>query len=193
LAYESYEFKVRLQYFIFYFSNYNYNTIDLINAEKPSVKLSDVVGLDDAKNKLIECAVIPLKYPNCFLKFKKECHKILLYGLAGTGKSFLTQAIINECENCNTFYVNSSQLASKFKNYDSRAIKFIFGCANAAQPSLIVFDDMESLFKTDHFKLANSNYSSILNELLNQMDGEIFLLVFSFFFLYFSFIGNNYK
>jgi cell division protease FtsH len=150
--------------------------LDLIDADRPSVRLSDVIGLDEAKNKLIECAVIPLKFPNSFINFKKESHKILLYGLAGTGKSTLTKAIINECDNCNIFYVNSSNLASKFRNYNAKAIKFIFDAAKASQPSLIVFDDMESFFKTDYFKLAGSNNSSILNELLNQMDGKFFFL-----------------
>ena len=69
---------------------------DLIMKEKPDVKWSEVIGLDDAKGALRESIVYPSKRPDLFpLGWPRG---MLLYGPPGTGKTMLAAATANELD-----------------------------------------------------------------------------------------------
>ena len=69
---------------------------DLVMKEKPDVKWSEVVGLEDAKGALRESIVYPSKRPDLFpLGWPRG---MLLYGPPGTGKTMLAAATANELD-----------------------------------------------------------------------------------------------
>lgn len=63
-----------------------------------SYSWSDIGGLDNTKNSLLEILQWPLKYPEIFMNAPIKLQSgVLLYGMPGTGKTLLGKAIANEC------------------------------------------------------------------------------------------------
>jgi transitional endoplasmic reticulum ATPase len=59
----------------------------------------DIIGLDSAKNDLMEMVIYPLQYPEQYLKFGMQPSRgVLFYGPPGCGKTLLAKAITNECQ-----------------------------------------------------------------------------------------------
>lgn len=70
--------------------------IDLYSG--PGHSWSDIGGLSEAKQSLIELLNWPLKYPELFQNAPiKHQGGVLLYGAPGTGKTMLAGAIAKEC------------------------------------------------------------------------------------------------
>lgn len=59
---------------------------------------SDIGGLTEIKQTLVEILQWPLKYPQIFKKAPIKLQSgVLLYGMPGTGKTLLASAIAKEC------------------------------------------------------------------------------------------------
>jgi cell division protease FtsH len=68
----------------------------LFNKDKPSVKFSEVAGVDEAKRELIEVVEF-LKHPEKFRQLGAKIPKgVLLIGPAGVGKTLLARAVAGE-------------------------------------------------------------------------------------------------
>jgi len=67
---------------------------DTIVTERPNVNLSEVAGLDDAKQAIYDAILAPMKHPELFKgKARQPWRGILLYGPAGCGKTLKTQLL----------------------------------------------------------------------------------------------------
>lgn len=67
--------------------------------EVPTVKWSDIGGLEKVKQELQETVQYPVEHPEKFLKYGMSPSKgVLFYGPPGTGKTLLAKAIANECQ-----------------------------------------------------------------------------------------------
>jgi len=65
--------------------------------DRPSVRLDDVVGLEEAKKALNLAVVVPLQAPQLYTgSGMKPWNGILLYGPPGTGKTFIAKAVAGE-------------------------------------------------------------------------------------------------
>lgn len=73
----------------------------------------DIAGLDDVKAAVFYKAIYPHKFPELYKKLKKRTGGgILLYGLPGTGKTLIAEAIAHETAT-SFFCVKCSDLGSK--------------------------------------------------------------------------------
>jgi vacuolar protein-sorting-associated protein 4 len=79
----------------------------------PNVSFNEISGLDNAKQALIESLILPKLFPHLFVGNFKPWRAILLYGLPGTGKTFIAQALAKET-NLTFISVSSSDLLSKW-------------------------------------------------------------------------------
>lgn len=77
---------------------------------------SSIVGLESAKERLLEGFVYPLLYPNMF---GKASSGVLLYGPPGTGKTSLAKAALNEMD-------FMSRLPAKEGEEPKRCARFLF-------------------------------------------------------------------
>ncbi|XP_054165766.1 fidgetin-like protein 1 [Oppia nitens] len=108
---------------------------------------SDVAGLEFAKNKIKEIAVLPLQRPDLFSGLRKPPKGILLFGPPGTGKTFLGRCIASQTKS--TFFsITVSSLNSKWIGEGEKTIRAMFAVARARQPSVIFIDEIDSLLKT---------------------------------------------
>ena len=93
---------------------------------------------------------------------------ILLYGPPGTGKTLMAKAVANET-NANFISVRGPQLLSKWVGESEKAVRQIFQKARQASPTIIFFDEIDSLAP----KRGGSNDSSVTERVVNQLLTEI--------------------
>jgi transitional endoplasmic reticulum ATPase len=139
--------------------------------EVPNVKWTDVGGLDDVKQELKEAVEWPLKNPEVFTRMGVTPPKgILLYGAPGTGKTLLAKAVANESE-ANFILVKGPELLSKWVGESEKAVRKIFEKARQTSPTIIFFDEIDSLAPRRSAADDNKVTERVVNQLLTEMDG----------------------
>lgn len=138
--------------------------------KKPNVKWSDIGGLEDVKRSLVEMVEMPLMEPETFLEVGIKAPKgILLTGPPGTGKTLLAKAIATESE-ANFISVKGPELVSKWVGESEKAIREIFKKAKQVAPTVIFFDEFDSIASVRGGS-NNSANDKIVNQLLTELDG----------------------
>ncbi|MBI5880943.1 CDC48 family AAA ATPase [archaeon] len=139
--------------------------------EVPNVKWTDVGGLDDVKQELKEAVEWPLKNPEVFTRMGVTPPKgILLYGAPGTGKTLLAKAVANESE-ANFILVKGPELLSKWVGESEKAVRKIFEKARQTSPTIIFFDEIDSLAPRRSAADYNKVTERVVNQLLTEIDG----------------------
>ncbi len=137
---------------------------------KPSVTWNDIGGLGKVKDRLREIIEWPLQDPEGFDKFGIKAPKgVLLTGPPGTGKTLLAKAVANEAD-ANFIAVKGPELISKWVGESEKHIRDIFKKARQLAPSIIFFDEFDSISKVRGAALADST-ERMVNQLLNELDG----------------------
>jgi transitional endoplasmic reticulum ATPase len=140
--------------------------------ETPNVGWSDVGGLEETKQALMEAIEWPLKYPDIFEKMGAKPPKgILLYGPPGTGKTLLAKAVAKESE-ANFIHVKGPSLMSKFVGESEKGIRETFRKAKQTAPCIVFFDEIDSMAPTRTGGIADSHVSErVISQFLTEMDG----------------------
>lgn len=138
----------------------------------PDVKWTDIGGLPDVKQELIEAVEWPLKHRDSFTRLGVRPPKgVLLYGAPGTGKTLLAKAVANESE-ANFILVKGPELLSKWVGESEKAVRKIFEKARQTSPSIIFFDEIDSIAPRRGSTQGESNVTErVVNQLLTEMDG----------------------
>ena len=93
---------------------------------------------------------------------------LLLYGPPGCSKTLSAQAMATEV-GFNFFAVKGAELLNMYVGESERAVRDIFARARAASPSIIFFDEIESIGSKREG--GRNNGVNVLTTLLNEMDG----------------------
>ncbi len=141
--------------------------------ETSKITWNDVGGLESVKQELKEAVEWPLKHKESFKRLGvKPPRGVLLYGPPGTGKTLLAKAVAHEAES-NFISVKGPELLSKWVGESEKAVREIFKKARQASPSIIFFDELDSIAPrrsaaqdTDHHTTER-----VVNQLLTEMDG----------------------
>ncbi len=88
---------------------------------------------------------------------------VLLYGPPGTGKTFACRYLCSKLPDITRIVVTGTAVLQ---------VNAIFALARLLQPSLVIFEDVDLIFASREINL----YSSVLGDLLDQMDGLRHLL-----------------
>ncbi len=144
--------------------------------ETPTVKWSDIGGLGDVKRELIEAVEWPLKNPEIFDRLGIRPPKgILLFGPPGCGKTMLARAVATESE-ANFITIKGPEVFSKWVGESEKAIREVFRKARMAAPSVIFFDEFDSLVPRRGMGFADSGVTErVISQLLTEMDGILTL------------------
>lgn len=140
--------------------------------ERPDVRWTDVGGLGEMKQRLIEAVEWPLRYPDEFAKAKvRPPRGVLLNGPPGCGKTLIAKAIATESE-ANFLSVKGPALLSKFVGESEKAVRDTFRKARQASPCIVFFDEIDSLVPTRSSGAMDERVSErVVSQFLAELDG----------------------
>jgi len=144
--------------------------------EVPAVRWDQIGGLEEVKQDLMEAVEWPLKSPEVFKRMGIRPPKgILLYGPPGCGKTLLARAVATESE-ANFITIKGPEVFSKWVGESEKAIREVFRKGRMAAPSVIFFDEFDSLVPRRGMGFADSGVTErVISQLLTEMDGIITL------------------
>jgi transitional endoplasmic reticulum ATPase len=139
--------------------------------ETPNVKWEDVGGLEEVKQELREAAEWPLKNPESFARMGvRPPRGVLLYGAPGTGKTMLAKAVAKESD-ANFISVKGPEMLSKWVGESEKAVREVFKKARMTAPTIIFFDEIDSLAPRRGLNSDSHVTERVVNQLLTEMDG----------------------
>ncbi len=139
--------------------------------ENPEVQWEDIGGLLDVKRELQEAVEWPMKYPKLYEQLGHKMPRgILLHGPSGTGKTLLAKAVATESE-ANFISVRGPELLSKWVGESERGIREIFRRARQASPSVIFFDEIDSIAPVRGAGGETAVTERVISQLLTELDG----------------------
>ncbi|MFW9944553.1 MAG: CDC48 family AAA ATPase, partial [Candidatus Sifarchaeia archaeon] len=140
--------------------------------EVPNVKWTDVGGLDEVKQELIEVVDWPLKKQDSFRRVGITPPRgVLIWGPPGCGKTLLARAVATESE-ANFISVKGPELLSKWVGESEKAIREVFRKARTAAPAIIFFDEIDAIAPTRGRSGGDSHVTErVISQLLTEMDG----------------------
>lgn len=141
-----------------------------VKLQKSSVNWSDIGGLQEAKNVLLETLEWPTKYApifaNCPLRLRSG---ILLYGYPGCGKTLLASAVAGQC-GLNFISIKGPEILNKYIGASEQSVRELFERAQSAKPCILFFDEFDSIApKRGHDSTGVTD--RVVNQMLTQMDG----------------------
>ena len=161
---------------------------DLILDEVPEVSYGDVGGLDAQIEKIKDAVELPYLHSTLFSEYDLLAPKgVLLYGPPGCGKTLIAKAVASsltakvaglsgkaEARSC-FLNVKGPELLSKYVGETERQIRRVFRRArersSGGWPVIVFFDEMESLFRTRGSGISSDVESTVVPQLLAEIDG----------------------
>eukprot|EP00490_Sorites_sp_Unknown_P025734 CAMPEP_0114672906 /NCGR_PEP_ID=MMETSP0191-20121206/43736_1 /TAXON_ID=126664 /ORGANISM="Sorites sp." /LENGTH=578 /DNA_ID=CAMNT_0001936437 /DNA_START=925 /DNA_END=2661 /DNA_ORIENTATION=+ len=145
----------------------------LNKGEKVKTRFSDVAGLDQAKEEVVEFVQF-LKNPENYTKLGARIPKgALLCGPPGTGKTLLARAVAGEAE-CAFFSISGSDFVEMFVGVGPSRVRNLFEEARKNTPCIIFIDEIDAVGRKrgrGGFAGGNDERENTLNQLLVEMDG----------------------
>ncbi|MCH7660928.1 MAG: CDC48 family AAA ATPase [Euryarchaeota archaeon] len=139
--------------------------------ELPKISWNDVGGLEDAIGDVKESVEWPLTNPERFDRLGIDPPAgVLLYGPPGTGKTLMAKAVANET-NANFISIRGPQLLSKWVGESEKAIRQTFRKARQVSPTVIFFDELDSLAPARGQDVGSNVSERVVNQLLTELDG----------------------
>lgn len=139
--------------------------------EVPAVHWTEIGGLESVKQELIEAVEWPLKYPEAFEAIHTRPPRgVLLFGPPGTGKTMLAKAIATESE-ANFISIKGPELLSKYVGESEKAIRETFRKARQAAPTIIFFDEIDSMVPTRGISFDTGVTERMVSQILTEIDG----------------------
>ena len=168
--------EVRMEDFLNAYREVTPTAMREVYIEVPTVRWTDIGGLENVKGELREAVEWPLKNPDVFNRMGIRPPKgIMLYGPPGCGKTLLARAVATESE-ANFITIKGPEVFSKWVGESEKAIREVFRKARMASPAVIFFDEFESLVPRRGMGYADSGVSErVISQILTEMDGIVSL------------------
>lgn len=114
---------------------------------------------------------LPLKKADLFSYLGLKPHKgVLLYGPPGCGKTLIAKAIANEVK-AHFISIKGPELFNKYVGQSEANLRGVFEEARKFQPSVIFFDEIDSIAQSRSGAEKLRFNDQFLNQLLTLMDG----------------------
>ena len=161
---------------------------ELVLEEVPDVSYEDVGGLDSQIEQITDAVELPFLHQDLFLEHDLPAPKgILLYGPPGCGKTLIAKAVANSLakkvpsvagdKEARSYFFNikGPELLNKYVGETERQIRMVFQRAREKSeegwPVIVFFDEMESLFRTRGSGISSDMESTVVPQLLAEIDG----------------------
>ncbi len=160
----------------------------LILEQVPDVSYDQIGGLEEQVEAIRDAVELPYLHADLFVEHELRAPKgILLYGPPGCGKTMIAKAVANSLaqrvrdrtgrEDVKSYFLNvkGPELLNKYVGETERQIRLIFQRAREKSaegfPVIVFFDEMESLFRTRGSGVSSDVETTIVPQLLAEIDG----------------------
>ena len=136
------------------------------------VTFSDVAGLKEVKQELVE-VVDFLKNPKKFLDMGAKIPRgVLLMGAPGSGKTLLARAVAGE-SGVPFFYISASEFVETFVGVGASRIRDAFATAKKSAPAILFIDEIDAVGRQRGAGVGGGHdeREQTLNQILVEMDG----------------------
>ncbi len=161
---------------------------ELVLEEIPDITYDQVGGLAAQIEAIRDAVELPYLHRELFAQYALEAPKgILLYGPPGCGKTLIAKAVANSLAkavaertgrpDARSYFLNikGPELLNKWVGETERQIRLIFQRAKEKSdegvPVIVFFDEMDSLFRTRGSGISSDVESTIVPQLLSELDG----------------------
>ncbi|WP_454856944.1 proteasome ATPase [Promicromonospora soli] len=162
---------------------------ELVLEEVPDIEYEDIGGLGPQIEAIRDAVELPFAHPDLFREHGLRPPKgVLLYGPPGCGKTLIAKAVAHSLAGMvaranggnpevKSFFLNvkGPELLNKYVGETERHIRLIFARArekaSQGMPVVVFFDEMESLFRTRGTGLSSDVETTIVPQLLAEIDG----------------------
>ena len=164
--------EVRMSHFMAALMEIDPSAIREVFVEIPDVSWEDIGGLEDVKEELIQAVSWPLRHAEVFERYSVQPTRgIMLHGPSGTGKTLLAKALAKE-SGVNFISVKGPSLMSRYVGESERAIREVFRTARQAAPSILYFDEIESLIPIRGREAGGSAFTErVIGQFMSEMSG----------------------
>ena len=138
--------------------------------ERAGVRLADVGGMTEVKNRLEASFLAPLRNPELRRLYGKSLRGgLLLYGPPGTGKTFIARAIAGEM-GAGFLSVTISDILDPYIGNSEANLHNVFQQARDHAPCVLFLDELDAIGMKRSLS-RNSSMRSTVNQLLEELDG----------------------
>ncbi|HMO09943.1 MAG TPA: proteasome ATPase [Actinotalea sp.] len=161
---------------------------ELVLEEVPEIRYEDIGGLGPQIEAIRDAVELPFAHPELFREHGLRPPKgVLLYGPPGCGKTLIAKAVARSLAETRgrtahgtpgtSYFLNvkGPELLNKYVGETERHIRLIFARArekaSEGSPVVVFFDEMESLFRTRGTGISSDVETTIVPQLLAEIDG----------------------
>ncbi|QTE30774.1 proteasome ATPase [Pengzhenrongella sicca] len=163
---------------------------ELVLEEVPDIDYTDIGGLGPQIEQIRDAVELPFLHPELFREHGLKPPKgVLLYGPPGCGKTLIAKAVAHSLAataatargedpgTAKSYFLNvkGPELLNKYVGETERHIRLIFARArekaSEGSPVVVFFDEMESLFRTRGTGVSSDVETTIVPQLLSEIDG----------------------
>ncbi len=161
---------------------------ELVLEEVPDIAYEDIGGLGSQIDQIRDAVELPFAHPELFREHGLRAPKgVLLYGPPGCGKTLIAKAVARSLAETRgrtpdgtpgtSYFLNikGPELLNKYVGETERHIRLIFARArekaSQGSPVVVFFDEMESLFRTRGTGISSDVETTIVPQLLAEIDG----------------------
>ncbi|MCX4969201.1 AAA family ATPase [Streptomyces sp. NBC_00654] len=139
-------------------------------AEAPTLRLADVGGMYEVKDRLEAAFLAPMRNPELRKLYGKSLRGgLLLYGPPGCGKTFIARAVAGEL-GARFISVSVNDVLDMWIGNSERNMHEIFETARRQAPCVVFLDELDAL-GAKRSRTASSGMRNTVNQLLTELDG----------------------
>lgn len=165
---------------------------DLVLEQVPETSFEQIGGLSEQIGAIRDAVELPFLHQDLYRRYGLRPPKgVLLYGPPGCGKTMIAKAVAHELalrsaeargvdaaealRGSSFLNVKGPELLNKYVGETERSIRLVFERAreraSSGNPVIVFFDEMESLFRTRGTGVSSDVETTIVPQLLAEIDG----------------------